>query len=126
PPGGGRDTETQDMSIAIFNTTTGLAVIAPDQPGYDPGRAGWNLAIDHRPALIALPAREAGVAAAVSIARDQDLPIAVQATGHGQATAADGAMLVNTSQLRRFAIDPGTATATIEAGARWDRVIPQA
>ena len=113
-------------TTTTLNTSTNLTLIARGDPDYDRERTGWNLAIDHRPALIALPSNESEVAAAVRLASERDLPIAVQATGHGQAIPANDAMLVNTSRLDRFEIDPATRSAWIEAGVKWERVIPEA
>jgi FAD/FMN-containing dehydrogenase len=118
--------ENQDMSIATFTPTSGLAVITPGQAAYDKLRAGWNLAIDHRPTVIALPSTESQVADAVRLAAERNLPIAVQATGHGQAMPAADAMLVITTRLDQLEVDPAARTARIDAGVKWERVIPEA
>src|SRR4029453_3651083 len=57
-------------------------VIAPDDAGYDAARLTFNGMIDRRPELIARPLDVDDVVAAVSFARDADLPIAVRGGGH--------------------------------------------
>jgi hypothetical protein len=56
---------------------------------------------------------------AVSFARHNSLPIAVQATGHGVIRKADGAMLINTSRMQELRIDPAAQTA----GVKWGKVL---
>jgi FAD/FMN-containing dehydrogenase len=64
--------------------------------------------------------------AAVKLASDLDLPIAVQATGHGPSVSAQGAMLINTRHMKTVTVDPVRSTAVIEAGAKFLPVIEAA
>ncbi|MGH7237173.1 MAG: hypothetical protein ACREGF_01415 [Candidatus Saccharimonadales bacterium] len=66
-------------------------VIGPDDATYDPERTGFNLDRPHRPALIAGALDADDVAAAFAFAREHDLPLGVQATGHGHQAAFAGA-----------------------------------
>ena len=66
------------------------------------------------------------VLAAVRFARDGGLGIGVMATGHGVGTPCDGGLLVNTSLMRGVRVDPVSRKATVEAGALWKDVIPEA
>jgi hypothetical protein len=54
------------------------------------------------------------------------LPIAVQATGHGNVGSFTGCLLINTSRLDTVDIDPAGQTATLGAGVRWRAVIDAA
>jgi FAD/FMN-containing dehydrogenase len=101
-------------------------VTRPGDADYDPERTGFQAAYRHRPALIVGATGPADVRAAVTFAADRELPIAVQATGHGLAVAADGGMLVNTRRMTGVRVDPVARTAWVQAGVRWERVIHEA
>lgn len=105
--------------------TDGPALV-PGDDGYDAERAGYNQIVEHRPALIVGATGPADVMAAVRYARDHDLPVAVQATGHGVSVPADGAVLVNTRRMDGVRVDPATRTARIEAGVRSRRLVHEA
>lgn len=77
---------TQAIDIDAF---TG-PVFRPGDPGYEAEIAGFQTAYTHRPALIVGAVHAEDVRAAVEYAARHDLPIAVQATGHGLSVAADG------------------------------------
>lgn len=56
---------------------------AVDRASYDEGRSGFNLALDHQPALVLAAATPADVVEGIRFAADNGLPVDVQATGHG-------------------------------------------
>jgi FAD/FMN-containing dehydrogenase len=101
-------------------------VLTPGDDGYDAERAGHNLVIDDRPAVIVGAAGAADVIAAVGYAAGHGLPVAVRCTGHTAAVPADGGVLITTRRMQGIRIDPATATATVEAGVRMDRLIHEA
>ncbi|WP_127503911.1 FAD-binding oxidoreductase [Actinoplanes solisilvae] len=91
----------------------------PGDPGYDEHRLGWQRAFDPRPALIAAAETTDDVRTAVLTARERDLPLAVQATGHGMIVPADGALLLKTTALTGIEIDPRRRTARVGPGTVW-------
>lgn len=93
-------------------------VLARGDAGYDDARAGWNANVDHRPVAIVRPASAADIAAAVRFARAAELPLAVQATGHGAVLPCHG-LLIATSEMTSISIDRETRIATVGAGVRW-------
>ncbi|WP_454199008.1 FAD-binding oxidoreductase [Nocardia sp. Marseille-Q1738] len=93
-------------------------VFRPGEPDYDAEIAGFQTAYTHRPALIVGAVHAEDVRAAVEYAARHDLPIAVQATGHGLSVAADGGVLISTRRMTRIRIDPANRTAHIGAGVR--------
>ena len=74
-------------------------LIGPEDPGYDDARAVYNGMIDRRPRLIARCADTADVIAAVGLARESGVPLAVRGGGHNAAGmgVADDAMVVDLS-----------------------------
>jgi FAD/FMN-containing dehydrogenase len=101
-------------------------VLLPGEEGYDAERAGWNLAVDHHPAVIVVATCADDVAAAVRFAAADGLPVMVQATGHGPSVPADGAVLISTRRMTDLEVDPDAGTARIGAGVKWEKVIEEA
>ena len=98
----------------------------PGEDGYEAQRLPWQRKFDPRPAAV-LDARDAhDVRAALEIARDNELPIAVQATGHGAVAPADGALLLRTSAMNAITVDPQRRIARAGGGAEWADVIAAA
>jgi FAD/FMN-containing dehydrogenase len=96
-------------------------LLLPGSPGYDTGRRIWNGAIDRRPACIARCTGAADVVAAVRVARDDNLEIAVRGGGHnvaGTALCEDG-VVIDLSAMRAVWVDPVRRTAWVQGGALW-------
>lgn len=94
-------------------------IITSGEPGYADARRVWNGVVDRRPTLIARPAETPDVAAAIGLARDSGLPLAVRGGGHsiaGQSTCDDG-IVIDLSQLRRVTVDPAARRARVGGGA---------
>jgi FAD/FMN-containing dehydrogenase len=113
------------MSILLRNGFKGR-VWTPGEDGYETGRLSWHRAIDPRPAMVAEASDAWDVLAAIAAAREHELPFAVQSTGHGTVTPADGALLLKTSLLDKVEVDPECRVARVGAGALWSDVIDAA
>jgi FAD/FMN-containing dehydrogenase len=103
-----------------------LLVLRPGDPGYDDELAGFQTGFTQRPALVVAAGSAADVSAAVRYAAGQDLPMGVQATGHGLPGASDGGVLITTRRMDGVAVDPVARTARLQAGVRWGRVVAAA
>jgi hypothetical protein len=102
-------------------------LVFPGQPGWDEARRAWNLAVDQRPAAVALPETVDDVVAAVDHARAAGLRVAVQGTGHGAgSTSLDGALLINTSRMLGVDVDADARVARVAAGSLWHDVVDAA
>lgn len=100
---------------------------APGDAEYERARQTWDAkTFDQHPALVVLPMAAADVQAAVSFAREHNLPIAVQGGGHGHPCPADGALLVNFVRMTGIQINAETATARVEAGVKAGEVVQAA
>ena len=99
-------------------------VLEPGDPNWDAARQAFNVAVDQRPDLVALPHSIADVQAIVDFARENGLRVAPQATGHnaGPLGSLAGTVLLKTSALRGVEIDPYKRTARVEAGVEWQEV----
>src|SRR4051812_27592147 len=112
--------EGADMTDTI---APGVAVITRDDPAYDDVRHAWNLAVDQRPAAVALPSTAAEVVAAVEYAASRGLRTAPQATGHNALRASlEDTVLVKTERMTAVDVDPERRIARVEAGALWQDV----
>jgi FAD/FMN-containing dehydrogenase len=94
------------------------SLVLPHDPGWNDARRAWNLAVDQRPAAVAIPETAADAAAVVRWARSRGLRIAPQGTGHGASAMGSLAhtVLVKTERLRGLEIDPQNRVARVDAG----------
>jgi FAD/FMN-containing dehydrogenase len=120
----GAETAREDGLARLRELLDG-EIVAPGDAGWDEARRAWNLAVDQRPAAVALPESAADVVAIVTYARESGLRVAPQGTGHGASVLGDleGTILLKTSRLRDITIDPEARTARVEAGAIWLDVV---
>ena len=106
------------------------AVHLPGDAAYETARLPWNVAVDQRPAAVALPSTVAHVQQVVRYASDAGLRIAPQTTGHNAGPlVAQGldVVVVRTERLRQVTIDPVRRIARAEGGAVWlDAIEPAA
>ena len=108
----------------------GGRVHLPGDPGYDVARTPWNLAVDQRPAAVAVPHSAAEVADVVRAAAAAGLRVAPQSSGHGagpfmQRDLGD-AVLVRLHELTGVTVDPAARTARVLGGTLWQDVVAAA
>jgi FAD/FMN-containing dehydrogenase len=118
---------TTDEASALRHLIGG-AVFGPGDEGWDAARRTFNLCVDQRPALIAVPASREEVATVVRFARDAGLRVAPQRTGHNAAPlgSLERTVLLKTNRLDRVHVDPVARRARVGSGARWEDVVPLA
>ena len=116
----------QAHAAAARERLTGFAgeLIGPGDANYDEARAVFNAMIDKRPAVIARCASAEDVAAAVTFARERDLPIAIRGGSHNGAGLAsvDDGLVVDLAPLNAIAVDPDARTARVGGGCVWGEV----
>ncbi|GAA2809981.1 FAD-binding oxidoreductase [Crossiella cryophila] len=103
-----------------------MLTFEPHSPGYDTERAAFQTNSGYRPALVVGATSAADVRAAVRLAAERNLPVAVQSTGHGLAPTGEPGVLITTHRMRELAIDPIERTARVAAGVRWGEVLDAA
>jgi FAD/FMN-containing dehydrogenase/enamine deaminase RidA (YjgF/YER057c/UK114 family) len=127
-PAPGRAT-TAGQDAAALRRACGPVVRLPGDPGYDDARTPWNVAVDQRPAAVAVPATVEEAAAVVAAAARLGLRVAPQSTGHGAAalpTRLDDVVLVRTTGFASVQVDAARRTARVEGGAVWEQVVDAA
>jgi FAD/FMN-containing dehydrogenase len=115
--------ETTLHARALRARLTGDLVL-PGDDSWDEARRAWNLAVDQRPAAVALPETAEDVVAIVDFAREHGLRVAPQGTGHNASPLGwlDETILVKTERMRRVEVDPASRRARVEAGVLWMEV----
>jgi FAD/FMN-containing dehydrogenase len=89
--------------------------------GYEEARKVHNGLIDKHPLLIAQCKSTADVVAAIKLAREQKLEVAIRGGGHnvaGRATI-DGGLMIDLATMKVIRVDPEARTALAQGGATW-------
>ena len=114
----------------VLRGLCGGAVHLPGDPGYDAARMPWNVAVDQRPAAVAVPRNPGDVRELVRATAAAGLRLAPQGTGHGAGplagTSLEDVVLVRTSGMSAVTVDPAAGTARAEGGALWQDVVEAA
>jgi FAD/FMN-containing dehydrogenase len=74
--------------VAALRAVLAGRFVLPGDESWDADRQAWNLAVDQRPEMVALPESADDVRALVAFARRRGLRILMQGTGHGAAPSA--------------------------------------
>ncbi|HYO31951.1 MAG TPA: FAD-binding oxidoreductase [Nocardioidaceae bacterium] len=105
----------------------GGAVHFPGDPGYDAARLPWNVAVDQRPAAVAVPRTVDDVVAVVRGATSAGLRVAPQSTGHGAAPLPEHGLadvvLVRLHDLNGVTVDVEGRSARVVGGTLWRDVV---
>jgi FAD/FMN-containing dehydrogenase len=99
-------------------------VLIPDHPAYDVARMTFNAMTDRHPAVIACCAGGDDVAAALTWADGEGVPVAIRGGGHSVAghSVCEGGMVIDLRLLGAVQIDPATRRARAGGGAIWRSV----
>jgi len=108
-------------TLADLDASFGGSLLTPDDPGYEDARKVFNAMIDRRPAVIARCSGVADVMAALALAREHDLEVAVRCGGHSVAgdSVCDDGIVIDMSPMKGVWVDPGARTAWAQAGLNW-------
>jgi FAD/FMN-containing dehydrogenase len=118
----------QDRDLEALRSSLDGHVLGPNDNGWDVARQAFNLTLDQRPELVALPANPADVVRLVEFASREGVRIAAQRTGHNAAPLGDlrGTILLKTSTMNGADVDAEARRARVGAGAQWQDVVPGA
>jgi len=96
-------------------------VMIPGDAGYEDACKVFNSMIAKRPALVAHCATTDDVVAAVNLARDRDLEVAVRSGGHSVAglSICDDGLLIDLAGLKGVDVDPDAHVARTGGGVLW-------
>jgi hypothetical protein len=82
------NTNPPGLDFAALRTRIDGVVSTPGDPNWDEARQAWNLAVDQRPAAVAIPEAADEVVSIVEFARERGLRVTAQGTGHNAAAYA--------------------------------------
>jgi FAD/FMN-containing dehydrogenase len=121
------------MTTAQLNEVSRLRdrvarVVTPVDAGWDAARLAFNLTVDQHPALIAYPSSAREVSEVVKFAKERELTVAPQRTGHNAGPLGDlgRTILLKTDDLGGVEIDASARRARVGSGMKWAHVVPQA
>jgi FAD/FMN-containing dehydrogenase len=98
-----------------------LTFLSPDHPDFAATVVPHNRAVTHTPDRAVAVTSTDDAVAAVRLAREQGLPVQVQATGHGALAPVTSGLLVATAGLDSVRVFDGHAR--LGAGVRWGAVV---
>ncbi|MGH3736150.1 MAG: FAD-binding oxidoreductase [Micromonosporaceae bacterium] len=110
------------QAVATLRHALPGAVHVPGDEPYERQRPAYRGA----PAIVVEAQSPADIQTAVRVAREHELPLTVQSTGHGTLVAPDGGVLLRTSAMAQVLVDPDRQVAYVGPGARWSEVIAAA
>ncbi|NCF81904.1 MAG: FAD-binding protein [Proteobacteria bacterium] len=115
----GAEIELEKAAIKELGDALSGPVMLSGHPQYDSARMIWNGMHDKRPALIARCTSAEDVSNAVNFARGNNLLVAVRGGGHSWPgkSVADGALMLDLSQMNTVTADAGTQRAHAQGGA---------
>jgi hypothetical protein len=101
-----------------------MKLIKEGDEGWDQARQAFNLLVDQRPAAIAMPERVEEVVEAVAFARENDLRVAAQRTGHNAGPLGEqgDTLLLRTDRLASASVDADARRGAVGPGALWGDV----
>jgi hypothetical protein len=111
-------------TIEEFNANLCGQLIQPGDEDYEEACKIYNAMIDRRPGMIACCADVADVMAAVNLAREHDMLVAIRGGGHngpGLGTCDDG-LVIDLSPIKYTRVDPQARTVQVGGGCTWGDV----
>jgi hypothetical protein len=117
------DVAITENAIESLRAAVAGPVLTPDQDGYAAEITGFEMAVEHAPA-IAIGATDADdVVATVRTAAGAGIPVAVVGHGHAAIPTVSTGILLNISRITDVTLDVGARTVRVGAGATWHDVM---
>jgi FAD/FMN-containing dehydrogenase len=113
--------ELSELDIHTFASSFAGTIIRPDDPDYGAARRVWNGMIDRYPALVVRPRTRDDVAAAIRLAEEHQLPLAVRGGGHNVAGSGtcDTGIVLDLAGMAEVFVDPDARTIRAGGGCTW-------
>jgi len=111
----------EDLLFSRLAERLGSLAVFPGDAGYDQRRQVWNASIDRSPAVIVRAGDHDDIRHAVTTAAAFGLNVCIKGGGHNIAgsAVADGALMIDMSDLKQIEIDAEHLIARVGGGATW-------
>ncbi len=110
--------DTTELNRRLSGTAFG-----PGDPEFSGASDPWNTSFSHKPTVVIAASEVQDVVEAIRFAGAHDLKVAIQATGHGVTSPADGALLILTRALSGVVVDEERRSAKVGGGVTWEPVL---
>ena len=100
-------------------------VVTPGDGEYDAQRTPWLEVVSQLPLAIVNASSAQDIAQTVRFARENDLELAIQNTGHGIALPCNSGILLRLSGMKTVTIDADNQTAVVEPGVQTGELLAQ-
>ncbi|HEX2063936.1 MAG TPA: FAD-dependent oxidoreductase, partial [Acidimicrobiales bacterium] len=110
--------ELDEKAVGELEASFRGELVRPGGAGYEEHRRIWNGSIDRSPALVARCAGVADVMAAVRLAADTGVSLAVRGGGHSFPgySVCDGGIVLDLGLMKGIRVDPEGRTVRAQAG----------
>jgi FAD/FMN-containing dehydrogenase len=110
-----------EKQLAGLSSEPGCQILTASDQEYDGARRLWNGMIDRKPSVIIRPASAADVMRIVRFVHEHHLPFTVRGGGHSVPgkSIADGAVMIDLSQMTAIQVDPASQSLVVQGGAKW-------
>ena len=108
-----------DATPALRSLRLDGRVVLPGDDGWAEAHTVWNRLVDPQPAAILQAASPNDVAAGITAAKRNQLPLAVRGAGRNLAgdSTVEGGLVIDLGRLDDVGVNPGTRVVTVEGGA---------
>ena len=107
-----------DEGVELLKRKVNCPVITSGDSEYDEQRTPWLEVVEQLPAAIVNAESVQDIAETVRFARERNIALGVQNTGHGIARPCNGGILLRLSKMKAIKVDAAAQTATVEPGAQ--------
>jgi FAD/FMN-containing dehydrogenase len=115
----GKETSVGTEAIETLAASLRGGVFTDGDVEHDEARTIWNAMVDRKPGLVVRAMGASDVRNVVNFACDNNILVAIRSGGHQIAghAVAEGALLLDLSQMCSVRVDPNMKTARVEPGA---------
>lgn len=120
------DKKYPSEAIEQLKTKISGSVIVRGDADYDKQRTPWLQVVEQHPSAIVNALSVQDIVETLRTARELDLPLGVQNTGHGFTVPCNGGILLRLSDMKDLSVDAAALTATVGPGVSSGELIAAA
>lgn len=113
-----RTENLRDDELQLLKQRVNCSVTTQADKEYDEQRTPWLEVIEQLPSAIVNAETVQDIVETIRFARERNLPLGVQNTGHGIARPCNGGILLRLSEMKAIKVSATARTATVEPGVQ--------